>query len=97
MFGSIKTAKPYPPQLNLRVISASEQAQFDDLMAKHHRRGALRRIGHELHYTVTHEAQWIALISFSPAALQCAARDNWIGWPRQFRTDRLRLVANNSR
>ncbi|MDE2724208.1 MAG: DUF4338 domain-containing protein [Gemmatimonadota bacterium] len=97
MFGSVETFKPYPRQLDLRLIKRGEQAQFDDLMAKHHPCGALRRIGHELHYVVTHESGWIALISFSPAALKCAARDQWIGWPEQLRTDRLRLIANNSR
>ncbi len=97
MFGRVKPSKPYPSVLNLRLISPVEQAQFDDLMAKHHRRGALRRIGHELHYVVTDGQSWIALISFSPAALRCAARDRWIGWRPQVRTDRLRLIANNSR
>ncbi len=97
MFGRVKTCKLYPSELNLRLISTDEQSQFDDFMAKHHRRGALRRIGHELHYVVIDEGEWIALISFSPAALKCAARDQWIGWPQPYRTDRLRLIANNSR
>ncbi|MDE0308378.1 MAG: DUF4338 domain-containing protein [Acidiferrobacterales bacterium] len=97
MFGRVTASKAYPPQLNLQLISRTEQAQFDDLMEKYHRRGALRRIGHELHYVVKHESKWIALISFSPAALKSNARDQWIGWPQQLRTDRLRLIANNSR
>lgn len=97
MFGRVKTSEPYPLALNLRLVNGEEQAQFDDLMAKHHRRGALRRIGHELHYVATDDDSWIALISFSPAALKCAARDQWIGWPQQYRTDRLRLIASNSR
>lgn len=92
-----KTTKAYPPLLLLRLISTAEQAHYDDLMAQHHRRGALRRIGQELHYVAVNDGQWIALISFSPAALQCAARDQWIGWHRQHRTERLSLVANNSR
>ncbi|MCY4303201.1 MAG: DUF4338 domain-containing protein [Aestuariivita sp.] len=93
----IYNSKPYPSELNLRLAQHNEMAQYDNLMAKHHKRGALRRIGHELHYVVEHQGQWIALISFSPAALKCTARDQWIGWLPQVQTDRLRLIANNSR
>ena len=98
MFGTVRTAQPYPPTLGLRLIGRGEQARYDDLMGQYHRRGALRRIGHELHYVATDsDGGWMALVSFSPAALKCAARDRWIGWHRQHRTDRLRLIANNSR
>lgn len=38
--------------LNVRVIERDEQVRYDELMAVYHRRGALRRIGHELHYVV---------------------------------------------
>ena len=65
-------------------------------MQRHHRRGALRRIGHELHYIVTDDGQWIALISFSPAALHYVARDQRIGWYRCHRTCQPRLIADNS-
>ena len=83
--------------LQIRLISSTEQTQFDELMQQHHRRGSLRRIGHELHFIATHNDNWISLASFSPATLKCTARDEWIGWQRQYRTDRLRLIANNSR
>ena len=97
MFEDIKTTEAYPRELQIRLISSAEQTQFDELMQQHHRRGSLRRIGHELHYVATDNDNWIALASFSPAALKCTARDEWIGWQRQHRTDRLRLIANNSR
>ncbi len=97
MSEGLKTAKAYPPTVDIRLVTASELPLFDALMQRHHLRGALRRIGHELHYVATYREQWLALVSFSPAALQCAARDRWIGWHRQHRTDRLKLVANNSR
>ena len=97
MFEDIKTTEAYPRELQIRLISSTEQTQFDELMQQHHRHGSLRRIGHELHYVATHNDNWIALASFSPAALMCTARDEWIGWQRQHRTDRLRLIANNSR
>ena len=97
MFEDVNTTEAYPRELQIRLISSTEQAQYDELMQQHHRRGSLRRIGHELHYVATDNDNWIALSSFSPAALKCTARDEWIGWQRQHRTDRLRLIANNSR
>ncbi|MCY4226461.1 MAG: DUF4338 domain-containing protein [Gammaproteobacteria bacterium] len=92
-----QSSKAYPLELNLRLVQSDEMTQYDDLMAKHHRRGALRRIGHELHYVAGDQRRWIALISFSPAALKCAARDRWIGLISQIHNDRLRFIVNNSR
>ena len=93
----VGSANLYPQQFQLELISRAEEPQFDQLMQQHHRRGALRKIGNELRYAASYQGQWLALLSFSPAALQCAARDRWIGWHRQHQTDRLKLIANNSR
>ena len=41
--------------------------------------------------------EWVALASFSAAALKCQARDAWIGWTLRHKYDRLHLVANNTR
>lgn len=88
--------KHIPPTLHLRMISGDELARFDGLMEHHHRRGALRRICHKLHYIALGDEEWISFLSFSPAALQWSVRDRSIGWHRQHRTDRLMLVADNS-
>ena len=45
----------------------------------------------------SYETEWTALVSFSAAALKCAARDEWIGWSYRHQTGRLKLIANNSR
>jgi hypothetical protein len=66
-------------------------------MQAHHYLGALPKIGNTLWYVATWEAQWLALLSFSAAALKCSARDHWIGWDFRIQYDRLNLVANNSR
>ena len=97
MNSPVKPSKSDPRVLNLRLVRYDEMAQYDDFMDQYHRRGALRRIGHELHYVVEDRGQWIALISFSPAALKCSARDQWIGLISQIQNDRLRFIVNNSR
>ena len=66
-------------------------------MQAHHYLGALPKIGHTIRYIATVDGQWLALLSFSAPALQCAARDDWIGWGYRHQFDRLNLVANNSR
>lgn len=66
-------------------------------MQTHHYLGALPKIGNTLWYVATWENQWLALLSFSVAALKCRARDRWIGWDFRLQYDRLHLIANNSR
>jgi len=66
-------------------------------MQQHHYLGALPKIGNTIWYVVTCNNEWLALLSFSAAALKCGARDRWIGWGHRLQYDRLHLVANNSR
>ena len=46
-------------------------------MQSHHYLGALPKIGNTLWYVATWEGEWLALLSFSAAALKCGARDRW--------------------
>ncbi len=66
-------------------------------MQTHHYLGAIPKIGNTLWYAAKYQDQWLAVLSFSAAALKCAARDRWIGWSYRYQYDRLHLLANNSR
>lgn len=79
----------------IALVEPSEEAQFQSLMQTHHYLGALRKIGNTLWYVAIVDYEWAALLSFSAAALKCAARDQWIGWSYRHQSDRLNLVANN--
>lgn len=83
--------------ITVRPITEQEVNHYNDLMQVHHYLGASRPIGETLRYVALYRNQWIALISFSSAALKCAARDQWIGWSYRHQFDRLNLVTNNSR
>ena len=83
--------------LKVSPIEASDKEVFQQLMQKHHYLGALSKIGNTIWYVATAEDKWVALLSFSAAALKCSARDKWIGWGYRHQYDRLNLVANNSR
>ena len=82
--------------LTVTPVEGEREREFQQLMQEHHYLGALRKIGNTIRYVVV-DGHWLGLLSFSAAALKCAARDEWIGWSRAHRTDRLKLVANNSR
>ncbi len=84
-------------QVIARPIQASEEIHFLRLMQSYHYLGAIPKIGHTLRYVATCESEWLALLSFSAAALKCGARDRWIGWDFRHQYDRLNLIANNSR
>ncbi|MGH8141813.1 MAG: Druantia anti-phage system protein DruA [Steroidobacteraceae bacterium] len=81
----------------MRLVHHEEQPRFQQLMQAHHYLGALRKIGETLWYVASWRAQWVALLSFSAAALKIAARDRWIGWSYRQQYARLKLLANNTR
>jgi len=84
-------------KLRVTPIGQHEEPKYQHLMASHHYLGAIPKIGESLWYVGCYEDKWVALISFSAAALKCTARDRWIGWSYRHQTGRLKLVANNSR
>ena len=45
----------------------------------------------------SHTDTGLPWIGWAAAALQCTVRDKWIGWPPVIKSQRLRLLANNSR
>ena len=84
-------------QIVVHPIHASEEGRFQALMQTNHYLGSLPKIGNTIWYVASLQGEWLALLSFSAAALKCAARDRWIGWGFRHQFDRLNLVANNSR
>ncbi len=66
-------------------------------MQEHHYLGALPKISETIWYVAKFGNEWVALLSFSAAALKCAPRDQWIGWDYRHQYDRLKLLTNNSR
>src|SRR5437870_3329177 len=81
----------------VRPIRCFEEPRYQGLMQQHHYLGSLPKIGETLWYVATWREEWAALLSFSAAALKCAARDRWIGWDFRHQYSRLKLVVKNSR
>lgn len=83
--------------VTVRPITKSEQSQWDSLMRQHHYLGFRAFVGESIRYVAESHGHWLALTGWAAAALQCTARDTWIGWPPAIKSQRLRLLANNSR
>ena len=84
-------------QIIVRPIHRAEESEFKELMQSYHYLGALPKIGNTIWYVAINNDEWIALLSYSAAALKCGVRDEWIGWGFRHKYDRLHLIANNSR
>ncbi len=93
-----KTAEiPDLQAIIVRPVIGNEENHFKKLMEAHHYLGWLPKIGETIWYAASLHDEWIALLSFSSAALKCSTRDQWIGWGYRHQYDRLHLVTNNSR
>ncbi len=83
--------------LCVELVPANEVARFDELIVQHHYLRSAAVVGEHLRYVATYGGQWLALASWSAAALHLKARDQFIGWNEEQRRARLPLVVNNSR
>ena len=66
--------------IQVRLVRPDEEQRYQTLMQAHHYLGSLAKIGETLWYVATYVGDWVAILSFSSAALKCAARDCWIDW-----------------
>ena len=84
-------------RLCVRPIRPEERTRWDALVDEYHYLGLRSLFGKTLRYVAVTEGHWLALLGWQAAALKCAARDAWIGWPRVLHYQRLHLLANNAR
>lgn len=84
-------------ELIVRPMTSEEQPRWINLMDAHHYLGFRQLVGKYLCYVAVLNEQWVALLSWSWAALKSGHRDRWIGWSEALKKKRLRYVVNNSR
>jgi hypothetical protein len=84
-------------RVSVRPIRPEERGRWDALVDEHHYLGLRSLFGKTLRYVAVADGRWLALLGWQAAALKCAARDAWIGWPRVLHYQRLHLLANNAR
>ncbi len=83
--------------LVVRLVQPDEVERFNQLIARHHYLKNGQVVGEHLRYVAEYRGQWLALATWSAAALHIKARDRFIGWREEQRRTRLPLLVNNSR
>jgi len=84
-------------KVTVRLLADNEVGQFNFYLEREHYLESSRFAGQSLRYVAEVDGQWVALLTFSAAALHLKARERWIGWSPRQRVRRLGLVVNNSR
>jgi hypothetical protein len=84
-------------EVRVRLLAENEVGQFNFYLEREHYLESSRFAGQSLRYVAEVDGQWVALLTFSAAALHLKGRERWIGWSRRQRARRLGLVVNNSR
>ena len=72
-------------------------ARCDELIVEHHYLHDATLVGQHLRYAATYKGKWLAVATWSAAALHIKARDQFIGWTAEQRRCRRGLIANNTR
>ena len=63
----------------------------DQILVEHHYLKSAKLVGEQLRYAVVWKGQWLAVATWSAAALHLKARDRFIGWTQEQRRQRLAL------
>jgi hypothetical protein len=84
-------------RVTVRLLREEERSQFDYYLEREHYLESSTLVGEWLRYVAEVDGQWVALLTFSAAALHLKARERWLGWSPRQRARRLGLVVNNSR
>lgn len=92
---------PEEPRLlsvvKVRLIQEAERERYDGLIEQEHYLHHARTVGAVLRYVAEYQGQWLALLTFSSAALHLKPRDRFLDWTARMVGDRRHLIAQNSR
>lgn len=97
LFGSVEQFLPFDIQ---RVKSLEQRVLFRDLLSQYHYLGYAMPFGARLQYLIhvtRPQREVVGCIQFSSAAWRMKARDQWIDWDDERRSEALQQVVNNSR
>lgn len=83
--------------VNVRIPLDTERAWFDGRLADKHYLGAGQPVGDYLRQVVDLDGQPVALLVWGPACYALKDRDDWIGWSKVHRLERLKLIVQNRR
>jgi hypothetical protein len=79
------------------LVRPEDIRECDQILIEQHYLHSAQLVGERLRYAVIWQGQWLAVATWSAAALHLKARDKFIGWTEAQRRQRLALVVNNAR
>ena len=79
------------------VCTDEEKRTWNELMLREHPLGDGPLVGRQLRYLIHSRHGWLGGFGFAAAALQLAARDQWIGWDKEQQQAHLHRVIGMSR
>lgn len=84
--------------MTVKLLDRPQDLQkCNQILIEHHYLKSAKLVGEQLRYAVIWKGQWLAVATWSAAALHLKARDRFINWTEEQRRQRLPLVINNSR
>ena len=84
--------------VQVRLLSKPDDvARCDELIVEHHYLHDATLVGEHLRYAILYKGKWLAVATWSGAALHLKARDQFIGWTAEQCRCRRSLIANNAR
>lgn len=81
----------------VKVEKLEHRLLWNELMAREHPQGAGPLVGAQIRYLIGSEHGWLGGFGFAAAAVQLAARDQWIGWDAATRRQHLHRVIGMNR
>jgi len=85
-------------EVGVRLVAGpAERRRHDELLEQEHYLHNAQAIGQVLRYVVEYRGQWLAVLTFSSAALHLKPRDQFLHWPARQVKERRHLIAQNSR
>jgi hypothetical protein len=85
------------PNIKIEIVNDRSTDLWNQYIHRYHYLGYSPIPGAQLRYIVKIDSQIIALLSFGASAWKCAPRDEFIGWQKHKREEKLNLIVNNSR
>lgn len=83
--------------VHLRLVEKKDYLLFRYLIGRYHYLGFKRTVGRHLRYLVYLENILVGCLGYGDAILHHHLRDEWIGWSKKERKERLHLIVNNVR
>lgn len=79
------------------VESDGEGRRHDELLEREHYLHHAQVVGRVLRYVAAYRGEWVAVLTFSSAALHLKPRDQFLHWSARQVKERRHLIAQNSR